>query len=160
MTIEYNPLKTDYKWMIDQQRMQQVLLNLLMNACKFQKYSKLVVATEIVASERYGANKNNKMLQVTVTDQGIGIDQKDVENLFTPFFKSSSNQSRKHNPKSNGLGLSICKRICQALNGDIWVESTSKEGTVFVFTMEVFQTYLPLEDDLAAIELEPAPVLQ
>lgn len=57
----------------------------------------------------------------------------DTANLFTPFFKSKSQQSREKNPNGNGLGLSICYKIAKSLNGDITCFSTVGQGTIFKF---------------------------
>ena len=61
-------------------------------------------------------------LSIKVIDQGIGVDSSEADNLFRPFWKSERKLNKQHNPRGNGLGLSICKQICQALEGDIWLE--------------------------------------
>ena len=61
----------------------------------------------------------------------------------------------RHNPRGNGLGLSICKKICQALGGDIWIDSTSPNGTTFKFTVKSFKTDIPcIEEDSLEILLD------
>jgi signal transduction histidine kinase len=54
-----------------------------------------------------------------VIDTGLGISAKDQANLFKPFFKSVDAQSKLLNTESNGLGLSICKKIAKQLGGDL-----------------------------------------
>ena len=60
--------------------------------------------------------------------------KEDTANLFTPFFKSKSQQSREKNPNGNGLGLSICYKIAKSLNGDLTCVSEVGLGTVFRFS--------------------------
>jgi len=54
-----------------------------------------------------------------VTDNGIGISEKDRKHLFEPFFKTNDENSKRINHSSHGLGLSICKRIAKGLGGDL-----------------------------------------
>ena len=66
--------------MIDQRRTQQVLLNLLLNACKFQKEGKLVVTSRLV--EESSQEDKSQMLEISVSDCGVGIDPNEVNQLF------------------------------------------------------------------------------
>ena len=54
--------------------------------------------------------------------------------------KSENKVNKQHNPRGNGLGLSISKQICQALGGDIRLEQTSLRGSTFTFSMKSFKT--------------------
>ena len=78
------------------------------------------------------------MLVVIVQDSGIGMDKNECKNLFKPFFRTHNNHSRQLNPSSNGLGLYICKLICESLNGNIKVVSEIGTGSKFIFSMQVF----------------------
>ena len=62
-------------------------------------------------------------LEVSVIDYGIGMSKEEADHVFEPFSRSPNIQSRKLNPSSNGVGLSICKKICQSLEGDIAVKA-------------------------------------
>lgn len=64
-------------------------------------------------------------------DQGIGMSEQEVENLFTPFFRSKNEESLKANPYGNGLGLSICQNIAKGLLGSLTVKSELGVGSVF-----------------------------
>ena len=66
---------------------------------------------------------------ISVSDEGIGMNDEDKASLFTPFFKSSSPENRNMNASGNGLGLSICKMIAEQMNGDILVNSHLNLGT-------------------------------
>lgn len=83
-----------------------MLLNLLSNACKFQKKGKVLVSYSLTKLE---GQENDYALEVKVADNGIGIDQSDIECLFRPFWMSEKNRSNQYNARGNGLGLSICK---------------------------------------------------
>ena len=71
------------------------------------------------------------MFSIEVTDKGIGINELDMKNLFSPFFKTSDSISREKNKQSHGLGLYISKLIAEKLQGNISVKSTSGNGSTF-----------------------------
>ena len=77
-------------------------------------------------------------LEVSVNDDGIGIDESDINKIFEPFSMTRSSKNRELNPQGNGVGLSICKMICKNLEGDINVSSLPKQGSKFTFSMKVF----------------------
>ena len=108
------------KILIDGSKMLQVLNNLLTNAIKFSNRN-----SEI----EIGAHLNNNTLHIWVKDQGQGIPDKEQENLFKPFVKTSV-RSTEGEP-SSGLGLAIVKRIIDAHQGQITVDSHVGEGTNF-----------------------------
>ncbi len=110
--------------MVDRTRVGQVIINLLSNASKFTSSSGKI---SIKARESDG------MVEVQVSDNGIGIAKEDISKLFEPFPdipKPSITES------SVGLGLSICKGIIRLHGGKIWAESEGKdEGATFTFTI-------------------------
>ena len=134
---------SDYRFLIDKRRFQQVLLNLLTNASKFQKEGQILVSHSFKQLDILGSEY---ALEVKVKDGGIGVCPEDVGNLFKPFFKSENKLNRQHNPRGNGLGLSICKQICQALEGDIWYEQLEDDqysfriGSTFAFKMKAYKS--------------------
>jgi signal transduction histidine kinase len=73
------------------------------------------------------AEKKENITVITVEDTGIGISPEIKSKLFTPLFTTKS--------KGQGLGLAVSKRLIEALNGDITVESKEGEGTKFVITL-------------------------
>ena len=74
------------------------------------------------------------MIQVAVTDTGIGMSPEDLEQLFSKFFRSSS---VKGSVPGTGLGLNITKNLIELHGGRIWVESVEGEGTTFTYTIPV-----------------------
>jgi signal transduction histidine kinase len=71
------------------------------------------------------------MLEVSVTDTGIGISPEDQENLFNPFSQIESDISRKYD--GTGLGLSLVKQFVELHGGNIYVVSDVGKGSVFTF---------------------------
>ena len=70
-------------------------------------------------------------INVKVIDQGIGIEPENLKRIFSPFHKSAT----RSQILGNGVGLSICKKICEQFGGHISVESLKDVGSTFTFTM-------------------------
>lgn len=120
---------TDYEpvWVRgDQERIQQVLTNLVVNSIK---YGKKDGTTEVNIS----GYRRSKVI-VRVSDNGEGIEQKHIPRLFERFFRVDKSGSRKEG--GSGLGLSIVKHILEAHNEKIFVESVPGVGSEFSFTLE------------------------
>ena len=102
--------------------MQQILLNLVRNAIKFSHVhgDNIVISARLI--EKPGSlNSQRKQLEVTVQDRGIGIPSSEIDRVFEPFFRTES--AKSPNTRGHGLGLSICKNICESLGGKISVKS-------------------------------------
>jgi len=109
----------------DEQRLAQVLLNLLGNAIKFTEQGE--VSVEMTVS-------NEKFL-VSVSDTGTGLSEAEQKKIFEEFQQADSSSTREKG--GTGLGLSIAKRIIEMHGGRIWVESTLGKGSTFRFTLPV-----------------------
>ena len=107
----------------DEVRLQQIINNLLNNAFKFTSSGHIRLTITAVPSDR----KNT--LQILVEDSGIGISEESQQLLFSPFSQADKNTSHKYG--GTGLGLTICKRLCNLLDGDIRVASKPRQGTTF-----------------------------
>jgi len=105
---------------MDENKMVQVLNNLITNAVKFS-----LPNTEILVK----AIKSEDKLVISESDQGQGIPQNEIKNLFKPFERTSVRSTRGE--KSTGLGLTITRRIIEGHKGTITVESTVGIGTTF-----------------------------
>ena len=113
----------------DDQRLTQVVSNLLSNALKFTPIGGAIqLDAQLLARE-----DGNCTIQVDVTDNGIGITPEHQEKLFTSFEQAESSTTRKYG--GTGLGLSICKRIINFMGGTINVQSKVGEGSTFSFTV-------------------------
>ena len=75
---------------------------------------------------------DSAVLQFSVRDTGIGIDQGEIDQLFEPFQQVDSSNSRRH--KGTGLGLVITRRLAEQMSGRAWAESTLGKGSTFFFT--------------------------
>jgi PAS domain S-box-containing protein len=107
----------------DEERISQVLSNLISNAVK---YSAPGTPVEI-----RGRSTPDQVV-VTVTDQGFGIDQGDLPHVFERFYRGSSTAKRT---KGAGLGLYLAKAVVEAHGGRIWIESQPGKGTRVSFTL-------------------------
>jgi PAS domain S-box-containing protein len=111
----------------DPTRLGQVLSNLLSNAVKFTEEGAVGVRVRLLELADASA-----VLQVAVTDTGIGIGADQVERLFEPFRQADASTTRTFG--GTGLGLSIARRLVAALDGEIGVRSRPGEGSTFEFT--------------------------
>jgi signal transduction histidine kinase len=109
---------------MDEQRIAQVLTNLISNAIKFSPAGAPVEVT---------VRQENGSAVVRVRDHGEGIRREDMPRLFKKFSQLDSRSTRKVG--GTGLGLAICKGIVEAHGGRIWAESEPGEGSTFAFTL-------------------------
>jgi signal transduction histidine kinase len=110
--------------MADPRRSRQVLRNLVENAVKYSPAGGVVTIS---------AQTSRDTVLVSVADQGIGIQQKDLDHVFDRFYQVDNASTRKVG--GSGLGLAICKAIVEAHHGSIWVESEPRNGSTFYFTL-------------------------
>jgi len=113
----------------DDQRLSQVITNLLSNAVKFTPEEGLIHLDSRLLSRE----DDICLLQISVSDTGIGITEEQKMRLFESFEQAEAGTSRAFG--GTGLGLAISKRIVEQMNGDIWVESVPGEGSKFAFTI-------------------------
>ncbi|HEX8165082.1 MAG TPA: ATP-binding protein [Beijerinckiaceae bacterium] len=118
----------------DPVRLTQVLSNLVNNALKFTERGHVLLRVELAPGEP-------RRLAVRVRDTGIGIPADKVGAIFTAFSQADQSTTRRFG--GTGLGLSICKRLAEAMGGEIGVTSTVGEGSEFF-------VLLPLEADAGA----------
>ncbi len=107
----------------DRHKLEQILLNLLSNAIKFTEVGgiKIVVTIE------------NISLKISVIDSGIGISDEDQKKIFNEFEQVDLTSSRKY--QGAGLGLAICKKYVNLLNGEITVSKNKLSGTTFSISL-------------------------
>jgi signal transduction histidine kinase/CheY-like chemotaxis protein len=103
----------------DQDKLKQILLNLLSNAAKFTPDGTITVR----------ARQDGDVLLIEVTDTGIGMNEEALAHIFEEFRQADSTTTRKYG--GTGLGLSISKHLAQLLGGDLTVESAEGEGSTF-----------------------------
>jgi signal transduction histidine kinase len=108
----------------DKDRLKRVLINLMHNAIKFSPPHAVVKAE---------AKVNDNALVFRVIDQGPGIKQEEIDNLFLPFHMGES--AKTVSDTGSGLGLAICKMIIEAHHGTLGVESRPGKGSCFWFSL-------------------------
>ena len=109
----------------DALRLRQVLLNVLGNSVKFTHQGRVGIRVE-------PDDPDARAVRFTIHDTGIGITKDQLPNLFQCFAQADSLITRKYG--GTGLGLTISKKLVEAMGGRIWVESTSGDGSTFFFT--------------------------
>ncbi|MGB1833866.1 MAG: ATP-binding protein [bacterium] len=107
----------------DEDRIQQILFNLLGNALKFTESGEV----------RLSAVVQDGWVEVAVADTGIGIPQDKQERIFDAFEQGDASTERTHG--GTGLGLSVAKQLIELHGGRIWLESVVGQGSVFRFTL-------------------------
>jgi signal transduction histidine kinase/CheY-like chemotaxis protein len=115
----------------DDQRIAQVITNLLWNAIKFTPEKGSITITVRLIEKV----DETCTLQVSISDTGIGITPEKQEKIFKSFEQAESSTTRKYG--GTGLGLAISKSIIELMGGKIWVQSESGKGSVFTFTIQV-----------------------
>ncbi len=126
----------------DYNKLRQILLNLLSNATKFTDKGTITLTTirSTVSPESIAQNQFNQLPLVTecknsdwlyfqVTDNGVGIPSEQLKIIFEPFIQADDSSTRKFG--GTGLGLPISQHFCQAMGGDISVDSTVGECSIF-----------------------------
>ena len=112
----------------DQDRLLQVLINLLNNACQY---------TAQGGEVRVEAKLENDEMIVSVQDNGVGIPEEHLAHLFTRFYRVDKSRSRQAGGGS-GIGLTIAKHLVEAHGGRIWAESAGpKKGSTFSFSLPI-----------------------
>lgn len=116
----------------DSSKLKQILYNLISNASKFTTDGMITIQSGVVV-------KNNQTcFYVDIIDTGIGISPEKTDNLFEAFTQVENSYNRKY--EGAGLGLSLCKELCQVMQGTITVTSKPAHGSKFSVT-------LPLKTD-------------
>jgi signal transduction histidine kinase/CheY-like chemotaxis protein len=129
LAFEYDPEVPE--WIRgDVTRLRQVLVNLLGNAVKFTECGWVLVSVKLTAP---APEANTRLLHFSIQDTGVGIPADKLDRLFQPFSQVDSSTARRYG--GTGLGLAICRKLVEALGGQIGVTSKLGEGSTFFFTL-------------------------
>jgi signal transduction histidine kinase/CheY-like chemotaxis protein len=122
----------------DRGRFKQILSNLLSNSVKFTKKGKIEIGCNLESPDN---------ITFFVKDTGIGFEKKDLPNIFNRFWKAEDHVDKFH--AGAGLGLAICKRLCDTLGCKIWAESLPGQGSDFYFTLPTRMVkWNPVSDEI------------
>lgn len=119
--------------LLDAEKIDQVLMNLLENAIKYSPAGSAVAVRVDVRDGAEGAGELD-LIEVVVSDTGVGISPADQERIFRAYRQAADGGRLM---KGTGLGLAIARRIVQAHGGEIWVRSEPGRGSDFHFTLPV-----------------------
>jgi PAS domain S-box-containing protein len=124
--IKFEMKSLNSRILLDYQLVKQMLENLLSNAVKYSNDNSLI---------NFKVSFSEKFIIFNIKDEGIGIPETDINNLFSPFFRANNTG----NISGTGLGLAIVKRIVDLHNGKIYVKSEEGKGTEFVITLPLIK---------------------
>jgi signal transduction histidine kinase len=116
----------------DREAMEQVIHNLLDNACKYSGDSREI--------EVHLLSKGNKII-ISVRDNGVGIRKEDHDKIFSRFYRAGEELTQT--VKGSGIGLTIVKQIVEAHRGEITVESSPGKGSTFAVSIPLYGIYSP-----------------
>lgn len=109
----------------DRKKIKQILINLLANAFKYSTKGTVTIVTK----------HSEKSLQISVIDEGIGIETNEINTIFDAFHRI--NDAKVMQAGGTGLGLAITKRLIEALDGEIHVTSHINEGSTFYISLPI-----------------------
>lgn len=126
----------------DPHRLEQVIINLVNNAFKFTNQGKIILSVDKIKDKG-----NEVQLRFSVSDTGIGIDPDKLNKIYDSFMQTDTSTTRKYG--GTGLGLAITKQLIELMGGNIHVNSTPNEGSVFAFEIQ-FRTHTNIfaQDDI------------
>ena len=135
----------------DEERIRQVLSNLVGNAVKFTNKGVIEVSAHVIPREDEGADGGSgSLVEVRVSDTGIGIPEEYRDAIFEAYRQVDGGDARSYS--GTGLGLAIAKQIVEQHGGTIKVASGTGGGSVFSFTLPVSRVYAPADGDTVIIE--------
>lgn len=137
---------------VDENRLQQILLNIVGNAIKFTKQGHITID-----ATTYQKDATKPMVKVAVKDTGIGIPVDKQQRIFDSFEQAEGDTARTYG--GTGLGLAISKKLVELHGGTIWVNSHVGEGSTFHFTLPISQEQ---NIDISTSQIHPLklPLLQ
>ncbi len=141
----------------DQRRLEQVLKNLLSNACKFTEQGsvrlRIAPATSGWEADKTSLSRASQVIAFSIMDTGIGIPENKQKLIFEAFQQADAGTSRKYG--GTGLGLSISRELASLLGGSLQVSSRPNEGSTFTLLLPA--TLSPADSKPASFKSAPPP---
>ncbi len=128
LICQFDPRLSEYSVLGDSVRLRQILMNLVGNAVKFTDRGHVLLQVETISE-----SEDDMSLEFQVSDTGIGFNESEKQNIFTPFTQIDTSTKRKH--MGTGLGLPITKHLIELMDGTIDVTSKPGHGSTFWFTI-------------------------
>lgn len=122
----FDPEIEDVEMAIDVDKFERILLNLISNAIKFSGNNRSILIKLAL---------KNSTVEISVQDQGIGMDQEHIESIFDKFVQVDTSLNRIC--EGAGIGLSLVKSIAELHGGRVWVESSLGEGSIFTIELPI-----------------------
>lgn len=129
----------------DENRLTQILFNLLHNAVKFTMRGRIELHATV----------QNGYAHITVSDTGVGIDHETLQRIFLPYEQADSSVTSLG---GIGLGLSVCKQLVELQGGTLYAESVLNHGSTFIFTLPLAMTTDTTKQDDPSPDAAPLPV--
>ncbi len=141
----------------DEDRIRQVLCNLIGNAVKFTTRGFVELSARVISGAEDGDGGKGGMIEVRVSDTGIGVPEEYREEIFEAYRQVDGGDTRLY--PGTGLGLAIAKQIVKLHNGAIWYEPRKEGGSAFIFTLPASEEPAPVTEEadvLTGITGEPS----
>ena len=141
----------------DANQLRQVFLNLIINAADAISSTdnavdgKLVIKSDLVSEKQESSEKPRQLLRITFIDNGPGISEDDIGNIFDPFYTT------KEPGKGTGLGLSVSFMIVQGFGGEMTVHSAKGEGTSLTIFLPVVEESVDIDENYGSTAT-PSPL--
>ena len=144
--VDFTPPEFDQPLRGDPFRLRQIITNLVGNAVKFTERGSVSIKVHVLPH-----GSDHVRLRISVEDTGIGISAAAQERVFDNFSQGDGSTTRKYG--GSGLGLAICRRLLNQMGGNISVQSTLNEGSVFQIDLCLPLASTPADDPRVTIEL-------
>ncbi|MFO7031259.1 guanylate cyclase [Limnospira fusiformis CCALA 023] len=130
--------------MADENRLQQILHNLIGNAIKFTNAGTIEISA--VELDSHGETEKPEWIEITISDTGIGIQEDKIDRVFESFEQADGSTARQYG--GTGLGLAVTKKLVELHGGKIWLESEIGVGSRFHFSLPI------AESEAISLEIE------
>ena len=135
ITLKFNPLEEQLYLYLDRDKVEQIINNILSNAFKFTPEN-----GEILVN----VSRNEKTVQIGISDTGIGIPKEKLSKIFDRFYQVDGSHTRKH--EGTGIGLALTQELVELHRGNIQVESVDGQGTTFIVSFTMGNKHLRTEE--------------